>query len=95
MLLIVIIILGYSSNCMFLLLVFYKKIKKKLLKKNKHRADLCFHVYESPSIKDTKKKESGNEEYERVFSIGPKTKMETDMHDLLRLSCFKEELLLF
>ena len=30
-----------------------------------------------------------------VFSIGPKTKMETDMHDLLRLPCFKEELLRF
>ena len=30
-----------------------------------------------------KKKEKGNEESDHVFSIGPKTKMETDIHDLL------------
>ena len=38
------------------------------------------------SIKDTKrhkKEERGNEESDRVFYIGPKTKMETDMYDLL------------
>ena len=46
-------------------------------------------------MKDTKRKERGNEETDRVFSIGPKIKIETDMHDLLRLSCFKEELLRF
>ena len=31
----------------------------------------------------------------RVFYIGSKTKMETDMYDFLLLSCFKEELLRF
>ena len=46
-------------------------------------------------MKDTKRKERGNEETDRVFSIGPKIKIERDMHDLLRLSCFKEELLRF
>ena len=65
------------------------------MKLTQHRADLCFAVYESPSIKDTKRKERGNEESDRAFSVGPKTKMETDMHDSLRLSCFKEELLRF
>ena len=37
-------------------------------------------------IKDTKrhkKEERGNEEFDRVFYIGPKTKMEIDMYDLL------------
>ena len=29
-----------------------------------------------------KKEERGNKESDRVFSIGSKTKMETDMHDL-------------
>ena len=53
------------------------------MKLTQHRADLCFNVYESPSIKDTKRKERGYEESDRVSSIGPKTKMETDMHDLL------------
>ena len=68
--------------------IFVQKIVSSVLKLTQHRADLCFDVYESPSIKDTKRKETGNEEYDRVFSIGPKIKMETDMHDFLRLSCF-------
>ena len=75
--------------------IFVQKLVSSFLKLTQHRADLCFDVYESPSIKDTKRKETGNEEYDRVFSIGPKTKMETDMHDLLRMSCFKDELLRF
>ena len=52
------------------------------MKLTQHRADICFNVYESPSIKDTKRKR-GYEESDRVSSIGLKTKMETDMHDLL------------
>ena len=72
-----------------------QKIVSSVLKLTQRRADLCFDVYESPSIKDTKRKERGNEEYDRVFSVGPKTKIETDMHDLLSLSCFQDELLRF
>ena len=68
--------------------IFGHKIASSVLKLTQRKADLCFDVYESPSIKDTKRKKTGNEKYDRVFSIGPKTKMETDMHDFLRLSCF-------
>ena len=53
--------------------IFLQKIFLFVLKLTRHRADLYFDVYESPSIKDTKRKERGNEEYDRVFSIGPKT----------------------
>ena len=65
------------------------------MKLTQHRADLCFDVYESPSMKDTKNKDRGNEDSDRVFCIGPKTKMETDMQELLKLSSFKKELLRF
>ena len=75
--------------------IFVQKIVSSVLKLTQHRADLYFAVYESPSIKDTKRKERGNEESDRAFSVGPKTKMETDMHDSLRLSCFKKEWLRF
>ena len=75
--------------------IFVQKIVSSVLELTQDKADLCFDVYQSPSIKDTKRKERGNEKSDRVFSIGPKTKKETDMHDLLRLSCFKRELLRF
>ena len=72
-----------STPCCLNYSIFVQKIVSSVLKLTQHRADLCFDVYESPSIKDTKRKERGNEESDRVFSIGPKTKMETDMHDFL------------
>ena len=72
-----------------------QKIVSSVLKLTQHRFDLCFDVYESPSIKEAKRTKIGNEESDCVFSIGPNTKIETDMHDLLRLSCFMEELLRF
>ena len=75
--------------------IFVQKIVSSVLELTQHKANLYFDVYESPSIKDAKRKERGNEKSDRVFSIGPKTKKETDMHDLLRLSCFKRELLRF
>ena len=46
-------------------------------------------------MKDTKNKDRGNEDSDRVFCIGPKTKMETDMQELLKLPSFKIELLRF
>ena len=45
------------------------------------------------SLSKTQKR--GNEESDHVSSIGPKVKMETDMHGFLRLSCFREELFSF
>ena len=41
----------------------------------------CFDVYES--LSKTQEGRKRNEEYDLVFYIGPKTKMETDMYDLL------------
>ena len=70
-----------------------QKIVLFVLKLAQHRADLCFDVYESPFIKDIKRKERENEESDHVSPIGPKTKMETNMHDLRRLPSFKGELL--
>ena len=84
-----------STSCCLNYSIFVQKIVSSVLKLTHHRSDLCFDVYKSPSTKDTKRKERGNEESDCVFSIGPKTKMEPDMHDLLRLSCFKEELIRF
>ena len=51
---------------------FARTMLMKVLKLTKHRADLCFDVYESPSIKDTKRKDPGNEETERNFIFGPR-----------------------
>ena len=47
--------------------IFLQKNFSFVLKLTQHRADLYFDVYESPSIKDTKRKERGNEESDRVF----------------------------
>ena len=47
------------------------------------------------SISLSKTQKGGNEESDHVSSIGPKVKMETDMHGLLRLSCFRKELFSF
>ena len=47
------------------------------------------------SISLSKTQKRGNEESDHVSSIGPKVKMETDMHGFLRLSCFREELFSF
>ena len=41
------------------------------------------HVGSLNETKRHKKEERGNEECDRVFYIGPKIKMETDMYDLL------------
>ena len=41
--------------------LFVQKIVSSVLKLSQHRADLFFDVYESPSIKDTKRKERRNE----------------------------------
>ena len=69
-----------------------QKVVSSVLKLTQHRAEFCFDFYESPSIKDKKLKERRNEEFDWAFFIGPKTKTETDMHDMLKVFCFKEGL---
>ena len=65
------------------------------LKMTSHRADLCFDVYESSSIKDIERKERGNVESCRLFSIRPKQKIEGNVKELLKSSNIKNELLRF
>ena len=48
-----------------------RRILVKVLNLTNIRADLCFDIYESPSIKDVKRKDRGDTEIEREFYIGP------------------------
>ena len=52
------------------------QILKECLKLTNHRIDICFDLYESPSLKDVKRKIRGDEGSHRIFSIGPKQKIE-------------------
>ena len=54
--------------------VFAQKIVSSVFKSTRHRSDLCFDVCESPSIKDTKRKERRNEESDRFFPLVQKQK---------------------
>ena len=74
---------------------FARTMLMKVLKLTKHRADLCFDVCESPSIKDTKRKDHGNEETQRNFTFGLRQKFPTDIENLLQISEFKKEFLKF
>ena len=74
---------------------FAKKVLTKALKMTSHRADLCFDVYTSPSIKDIKRQDRGDAETASIFSFGPKQKMPSDIKNLMLLSEFKKELLRF
>ena len=65
------------------------------MKDAKFRADLGFDVYSSPDIKDVKRKERGDADTERLFLIGARQKIPSDIKDLLKLSEFKRELLRF
>ena len=51
----------------------------KVLKLARHFIDLCFHVYDSPSIKDDKR---GNEQTERHFTFGPRKKFPDDINEV-------------
>ena len=68
---------------------------KTVLKQTVHRADICFDTYESPSLKDSKRQERGEDQSERQFSIGSQEEMPSDFDKLLKLSYFKKELLRF
>ena len=48
---------------------FARSVLLRILKLTKHRVDLCFDVYESPSIKVIKHKSRGNDNTEETFYI--------------------------
>ena len=54
---------------------FARTMLMKVLKLTEHRVDICFDVYESPSIKDVKRKDRGNEETERISYIWSSTEV--------------------
>ena len=53
------------------------------------RADLCFDIYESPNIKDVKRKDRGDIETEHEFCIGLRLKIPSKFDELLKISSFK------
>ena len=75
--------------------VLARRILQDALKLTSYRIDTCFGVYESPSIKDVERKVRGDENTIRIFSIGPKHKIEGNIKELLQLSNYKNELLRF
>ena len=64
---------------------FARTMLMKVLKLTEYSADICFDVYESPSIKDIKRKDRGNEETERIFTFGPRQKLPADISSLLQI----------
>ena len=72
-----------------------RRILQDALKLTSYRIDICFDVYESPSIKDVERKVRGDENTIRIFSIGPKHKIEGNIKELRQLSNYKNELLPF
>ena len=72
-----------------------RKMLSNVMKETTERADLCFDCFFSPSIKDVERKERGDVDSARLFSIGSKVKIEKDICSLLRISSFKMELLRF
>ena len=58
-------------------------------------AGLCFDIYESPSIKDVKRKDCEDIETEREFCIGPRLKIPSNFNELLKISSFKSSFLDF
>ena len=75
--------------------VLARKLLLKVMKETTERADICFDCFNSPSIKDVERKERGDVDSVRLFSIGPKVKIEKDISSLLKLSSFKNELIRF
>ena len=72
-----------------------KRILVKVLNITNIRADLCFDIYESPSIKDVKRKDRGDIETEREFYIGPRLKIPSNFNELLKISSLKSSFLDF
>ena len=65
---------------------FARSILTKLLKCTKYCLDLCFDVYESPSIKDVKRKARGDNEFDYYFTFGPKQSLPSDFEAFLQIS---------
>ena len=72
-----------------------RRILVKVLNLTNIPADLCFGIYESPSIKDVKRKDRGDIETEREYCIGPRLKIPSNFNELLKISSFKSSFLEF
>ena len=72
-----------------------RKLIQTAVNSTAERADICFDVFHSPSIKDIERRKRGNDDSVRLFAIGPQTKIDRDVTQLLQLSSFKAELLRF
>ena len=56
---------------------------------------ICFDIYESPSIKDVKQKDRAAIETGREFCIGPRLEIPSNFNELLKISSFKSSFLDF
>ena len=65
--------------------VLARRILQDTLKLTSYRIDTCFDVYESPSIKHVERKVRGDENTIRIFSIGPKHKIEGTSTPIVQL----------
>ena len=65
-----------------------RRILVKVLNLTNIRTDLCFDIYESPSIKDVRGKDCGDKEFEREFCIGPRLKIPSNFNELLKSHLF-------
>ena len=72
-----------------------RRILVKVLNLTNIRADLCFEIYENPSIKDIKQKALGHIENERKFCLVPRLKSPSNFNELLNISSFKSSFLDF
>ena len=57
------------------------------------RADLCFDIYKTQSIKDVKRLACGDDDVESFFHFGSGQKPPKDFKQLMSSSTFKRELL--
>ena len=65
-----------------------RRILVKVLNLTNIRTDLCFDIYESPSIKDVRGKDCGDKEFEREFCRGPRLKIPSNFNELLKSHLF-------
>ena len=72
-----------------------RRILVKVLNLTNIRTDLCFDIYESPSIKDVRRKDYGDNEFEREFCIGPRLKIPSNFNELLKIRSVKSSFLDF
>ena len=69
--------------------IFALKVASFILELTRHKADFWFDICISPSIKDIERKDRADDDSDCQFCIGPKTKIETKMQEVLKLSTFK------